>query len=140
MPDNKPWHLKAALSQYKVQIAKAINSPLKQVTFVAMQPGVDLHGDYTDIEEIRKAKESFNKSKQRPNLFHLSMTDSFEIIESYQTFTDISLSDIFVEKGSWLVTLQIKDDALWAMIESGEINGVSIGAKANVETIEDEDE
>lgn len=143
MPNaNTPWHLKAVLSakKPKVQIAKSLNEPLMQVTWVVMQPGTDLHGDYTDVEEIRKAKESFNKSNKTANLFHMFKTDSFEVIESYQTFTDIYLDDNFVEKGSWLCTLQVLNKDVWAMIESGEINGVSIGAKASVETIEDEDE
>lgn len=133
-----PWHLKVALKENTIPIIKSTNPALRQVTYVAMQPGVDLHGDYVDAEEIRKAKESFNKSKKQANFFHLSNTDSFEVIESYQTFTDIELDGIFVEKGSWLVTLQT-NETLWEMILSGEINGVSIGARATVEELEEED-
>ena len=46
----------------KVPIAKSLNEELKQVTYVAMQPGVDLHGVFVDVDEIRKAKESFYTS------------------------------------------------------------------------------
>lgn len=135
-----PWHLKAALPE-KVQVAKSKNEKLRQATFVIMKPGVDEHGDEVTAEDIRIAKESFLKSEQRMNLFHAFMTNSFSIIESYQTFTDIYLDDldVFVEKGSWLGTFQIHTDELWALIESGEINGVSIGAKARVEILEEDE-
>lgn len=124
----------------KLPIAKAVDEELHQVTYVAMIPDhTDLHGDYTSAEEVRKAKESFNKSMQRANLFHLVMTDSFDVIESYLAPTDFVLEDKFVKKGTWLVTLQVHDtDTLWPLIKSGEINGVSIGALARVENLEEE--
>lgn len=136
--DDLPWHLKAAL-QLPVEIIKSANTELKQVTYIAMTPGVDLHGDYTSVEEIRKAKESFNKNKPKANLFHFSMTNSFDVIESYQTPVDMILNETFVEKGAWLVTLQINEDSLWQMIKDGEINGVSIGALAKVEPVIEEE-
>lgn len=128
-------------SQDKLQVVKSANQELKQATFIAMLPdSVDLHGDYTSAEEVRKAMESFNKSAKRTNLFHLAMSDSFEVLESYLAPVDFMLNDEFVAKGTWLMTLQIKDDSLWSLIKSGEVNGISIGAMANVEIIEEENE
>lgn len=121
----------------KTPVAKSVNTELKQVTYVAMQEGVDLQGDLTTLDEIRKAKENFNKSMMKANLFHLTMTNSFEIIESYLAPTDMVLNDNLVTKGTWLVTLQVFDDQLWEMVKSGDICGVSIGALANVEEIDD---
>lgn len=121
----------------KVQLAKSLNEELKQVTYVAMLPGVDLHGDEVDLETIRLAKESFNKSAQKANLFHMTMTDSYEIIESYLSPADMVLNGHAVIKGTWLVTLQVHDEDVWEMIKSDDINGVSIGAMCNVEEIED---
>ena len=118
-----------------VSVAKALNEELQQVTYVAMKPGVDLHGDMVDLETVRLAKESFNKSAQRANLFHLTMTDSFEVIESYLIPCDVTLNEHFVEKGSWLMTLQIHDPDVWQMIKSEDINGISIGAMAEVEDL-----
>jgi Putative phage serine protease XkdF len=120
-------------------IAKSLNQELMQVTYVAMLPGVDLHGDLTNLEDIRLAKESFNKSLMRANLFHLAMTDSFEIIESYLAPTDMILNEHFVVKGTWLTTLQIFDEALWTMIKNDEITGVSIGATALCTPIESQE-
>ena len=122
----------------KIQVAKSLNEELMQVTYVAMLPNsTDLHGDFTSVEEVRKAKESFNKSAQNANLFHLAMTDTFSVIESYLAPTDMILNSILVEKGTWLMTLQVLDEGLWALIKSGEINGISIGALANAEKLND---
>lgn len=123
----------------KLSVSKAVNEELKQVTYVAMLPdSVDLHGDYTSEEEVRKAKESFNRSNMQANLFHVAMTDKFSVIESYLAPVDFILGDNFVKKGTWLMTLQVHDDDVWALIKAGEINGISIGALASVETIEEE--
>jgi hypothetical protein len=123
----------------KLEVTKAVNEELKQVTYVAMLPdSVDLHGDYTSEEEVRKAKESFNRSNMQANLFHVAMTDKFSVIESYLAPVDFILGEKAVKKGTWLMTLQVHDDDVWALIKSGEINGISIGALASVETIEEE--
>lgn len=120
------------------KIAKAVNEELKQVTYVAMLPGIDLHGDFTSAEEVRKAKESFNKSHQQANLFHMVNTDQFEVIESYLSPADMVLNSIAVLKGTWIMTLQINEDSLWQMIKDGDVIGLSIGAMADVTDVETE--
>lgn len=131
MTTNKTVTLSTSLS-------KAVNEELKQVTYVAMLPdSVDLHGDYVSAEEVRKAKESFNKSEQRANLFHMAMTDTFEVIESYLAPCDMELNGYEVKKSTWLMTLQIKDDNLWTMIKNDEITGISIGAVGDYEEIKE---
>jgi hypothetical protein len=122
----------------KLPITKALDEELKQVTYVAMLPDhTDLHGDYTSEAEVRKAKESFNKSMMRANLFHLVMTDTFDVIESYLAPCDMVLNDQFVKKSTWLMTLQVHDDSLWQMIKDDEITGISIGALANIEAADE---
>jgi hypothetical protein len=119
-----------------IQVAKAVDEELMQVTYVAMKIGTDLHGDFSDATTVRKAKESFNKSLMKANLFHREMTDKFSIIESFLAPTTMILNKNLVEQGEWLVTLQIHDDDLWYAIKNDEITGVSIGAGANVENID----
>lgn len=119
------------------KVIKGLDQELMQVTYVAMKPGVDLHGDLVELDEIRKAKESFNKSMMRANLFHLVMTDSFEVCESYLAPCDMVLNEHFVEKGTWLITLQVFDPSLWELIKNDEITGISIAATARVETIDE---
>lgn len=123
----------------ELPITKAVNEELKQATFIVMVPDeVDAHGDVTSEEEVRKACHNFNKHSMRANLFHLVETDTFEFCESYCCPTDFMLGDKFVKKGTWLATIQALDDGLWALIKSGDINGLSIGALASVETIEED--
>jgi Putative phage serine protease XkdF len=123
----------------KIPVAKSLDEELKQATFVVMAPDeVDLHGDITSEEEVRKACHNFNKYCQKANLFHLVQTETFEFCESYVCLTDMVLGDKEVKKGTWLCTIQCLDDDLWTLIKSGEINGVSIGAMAAVEDLEDE--
>lgn len=125
----------------KLPIAKGKDSLLKQVTYVAMIPDVvDLHGDVTPADEVRKAMESFNRSHQTANLFHMLNTDTFEVIESYLAPVDMVLNEREVVKGTWLMTLQVKDDKVWEMIESGDINGISISALAEKHPVEETDD
>lgn len=124
----------------KLPITKAVDEELKQVTYVAMIPdNTDLHGDYTSEQEVRKAKESFNKSMMRANLFHMAMTDAFSVIESYLAPCDMILNSQFVKKSTWLMTLQVHDDDVWQMIKDDEITGISIGALASVEQLDKEE-
>ena len=124
-----------------LNVCKATNDELQQATFVVMVPDeVDLHGDITTEEEVRKAKESYNKFSMKCNLFHLTETDTFSIIESYISPVDFVLGERFVKKGTWLCTIQCNDDGLWALIKSGKICSVSIGAMAKVEYLEEDND
>jgi hypothetical protein len=124
----------------KLPITKSIDEELKQATFIVMVPDeVDAHGDITTEDEIRKACYNFNKYSMKANLFHLVETNTFEFCESYCCPTDFILGDKFVKKGTWLATVQALDDNLWELIKSGEINGLSIGALASVEIIEEDE-
>lgn len=124
----------------KLPITKAVDEELKQATFIVMVPDeVDLHGDITTESEVRKACHNFNKYSMKANLFHLVETDTFEFCESYCAPSDFVLGDKFVRKGTWLATIQSLDDSLWELIKSGEINGLSIGALASVESVEEDE-
>jgi len=116
----------------QVQIAKSVNEELKQATFIVMVPDeVDLHGDITSEDEIRKACHNYNTFCREANLFHLTKTATFAVVESYLSPVDFVLNEHFVKKGTWLATLQVHDDALWQLIQAGDICSVSISAMAN---------
>ena len=124
-----------------LRVSKALNEDLMQATFVVMVPDeIDLHGDTTSEEEVRKACHNFNKYCMKANLFHLIETDTFEFAESFIAPTDFVLSDKFVKKGTWLCTIQCLDPDLWKLIKSGEICSVSIGAVAKVYNLETDTE
>lgn len=125
-----------AKEQIKLSIKKSLDEELKQVLFIAMVPDeVDLHGDSTSPEEVSKACHNFNQHCRKANLFHLVQTDSFSIVESYIAPVDFILNDVVVKAGTWLTNLQVHSDAVWEMVKSGEINGVSISALASVESL-----
>jgi Putative phage serine protease XkdF len=119
-----------------IAVIKSVDQDLMQVTYVAMQEGVDLHGDLVTLDEVRKAKESFNKSLMKANLFHLQMTDTFSVAESYLAPCDMVLNGHVITKGTWLMTLQVNDDDVWNAIKNEQITGISIGAVARVENLE----
>lgn len=133
--------LEEVAEELGVQITKSTNQELMQATFVVMVPDeVDLHGDITSEEEVRKACHNYNVNCRQANLFHIAKTNSFDIVESYLAPVDMMLDDKFIKKGTWLCTVQCLDPKLFDLIKSGEINGVSIGAMAKVEIIEEDNE
>jgi len=92
----------------KIPILKSNDPLLKQVLFVVMQPNVvDLHGDITSEEEVRKACHSYNLTCNKANLYHYAETSTFAPVESYITPVDLQIGERFVTKGSWLANLQI---------------------------------
>lgn len=139
---NKPFvsHMPRLVQKQKtLPVVKAANEELKQVLFIAMVPDeVDLHGDETSEMEVLKACHNFNTFSMKANLFHLVETDTFSIVESYIAPTEFVLGEKIVKAGTWLVNLQVHDDAVWQLIKSGQINGVSIGALASVQNIEED--
>lgn len=119
-------------------ITKSNDKTLKQALFIVMVPDEeDLHGDITSAEEIAKACHNFNKFCRKANLYHLVETDAFDIAESYIAPVEMQIGEEVIKAGTWLALIQANDDDLWAGIESGDVAGLSIGALASVETIEE---
>lgn len=126
-------------TQETVQVVKSVNEELKQATFIVLAPDeVDLHGDIIPENEVRKACYNFNKYSNQANLFHITKTATFEFAESYIAPVDFVLGDVLVRKGTWLATVQVLNDDLWELVKSGEVNGLSIGALASIEKVEDD--
>lgn len=129
------------MNKQALQIHKSLNEDLMQATFVVMVPNTpDLHGDVTSVEEVRKACFNYNTNCGKANLFHMVQTETFSIVESYVSPVDFVLNDRIIKSGTWLCTVQCNDSDLWALIKSEKINGVSIGAMAKVETLQEDDE
>lgn len=123
----------------KVQITKAVNEELKQATFLVLAPDeVDLQGDTYSADEVRKACHNFNQHCMTANLLHLVETDTFDIVESYISPVDMVLNDVVIKAGSWMSVLQIYSDEIWSEIKDGNLTGVSIGATANTEYLDEE--
>lgn len=127
------------MTNQKVQITKAVNEELKQATFLVLAPDeVDLQGDTYSADEVRKACHNFNQHCMTANLLHLVETDTFDIVESYISPVDMILNDVVIKAGSWMSVLQIYSDEIWSEIKDGNLTGVSIGATANTEYLDEE--
>ena len=125
-------------TQQQVQIAKAQNEELKQATFLVLAPDeVDLHGDVYDANEVRKACHNFNTYCRKANLLHLFDTETFSVAESYIAPVDMKMGETIIKAGSWLSVLQFTDDVIWEEVKTGNYTGVSIGAKADAENLEE---
>ena len=123
----------------KVALLKSSDELLKQGVYVVLVPDeVDAHGDIYDKSTVNKACENFNKSNARANLFHMVNTDSFSVIESYIAPVDMQSQEEVVKAVTWLAKLQFSDE-LFEGVLSGKYSGVSIGAMAITETIEEKD-
>lgn len=126
-----------------VPVRKSVEEDLMQATFVALlaypdDTQFDLHGDTYDADEVRKACHNFNQNCMKANIGHAVMIDKnvAMIVESYTSDVDMQIGDQYVPAGSWLQKWQFADDSLWEDVKKGYWNGISIGAKANVEHLE----
>lgn len=123
----------------KSKVLKAVNPKLKQATFIVMVPDEpDTQGDITSEEDVRKACHNFNLFCRQPNLFHVGSTNTFDFVESYIMPVDAEIGPYVVKSGTWVATIQVYDDDVWDAIESGEIQGLSIGALASIEELEEQ--
>lgn len=128
------------MTTLKQSAFKSADELLKQALYVVLVPdAVDAHLDTYSTETVRKAKESFNKSKAKANLFHLVNTEAFSVIESYTAPVEMQLGDEIIPEGTWLVKLQFNDDDLFADVLAGKYAGVSIGAMAMVSEVESDE-
>lgn len=125
-------------------VTKSLDDEQRLALFVVLEPDVvDLHGDTYDAQEVEKACHNFQAFCQKAYLFHKVETQSAEIVQNYIAPVDMTLDNgKEVKKGSWLQMWHFPEDdpnadAIWDAIKAGEINGVSIGALANVENLDE---
>lgn len=127
----------------KQQIVKSVSEEERRALFVAMEPEVvDVHGDITSAEEIEKACNNFNKHCMKANLCHRVEIDSVDIQQSFITPTDIEFENgRTIIKGSWCMWMHFPEgnsssDALWDMVKTGDLNGISIHGAGYAEEID----
>ena len=99
------------------------------VTGIVYEPLTeDAHGNFMTEEEIKKAAYYFAKSGGSVDLQH-----SFEplqgaaVVESWIAKADFKCGSEAVQKGTWLMTMEIANPEIWSAIEKGEITGFSMG-------------
>lgn len=136
--------LKSALSP-KQQITKSVDVEERRALFVAMEPGVfDAHGHITSEEDVEKACNDFNEYCMVANLFHRVETEAAKVQQSWCTPAAMTLDNgQEIRKGTWLMWIHFPEDKagsddIWKMVKSGDIEGISIGARGYLEELPDE--
>lgn len=126
-----------------VEVTKSLDEEQRMALFVVLAPDVvDLQGDTYSLTEVEKACNNFNVYCNDANIFHAVETEEAQIVQSYISPADFTLEDgREITKGTWLQWWHFPEtevgELLWKGVKSGEINGVSIGAKATVENLND---
>lgn len=99
------------------------------VTGIVYEPLTeDAHGNYMTEEEITKAAYYFAKNGGDVDLQHsFEPLDGAAVVESWIAKADFQCGDETVQKGTWLMTMEIDNQRIWDAIEKGDITGFSMG-------------
>lgn len=128
-----------------VEVNKSVDIEQRRALFVVLEPDVvDAHGDTYSAEEVEKACINFNTHCNKANLFHRVQTEDVKIEQSFINPSTFTLDDgREIKKGTWMQWMHFPEDnanseLLWKMVKEGEIQGVSIGATAKVEELDND--
>ncbi len=103
------------------------------ITGIVYEPMVeDSQGNFMTEQEITKAAYWFSKNGDKVDLQH-----SFEplsnavVVENWIAKADFEIGGEKIQKGTWLMTVEVSDESVWEGIEKGEITGFSMGGFGN---------
>lgn len=99
------------------------------VTGIVYEPLTeDAHGNFMTEKEITKTAYSFIKNGGSADLQHsFKPLEGAAVVESWIAKADFQCGDETVQKGTWLMTMEITEPKIWEAIEKGEITGFSMG-------------
>ena len=109
---------------------------LRLVTGIVLEPDiVDSQKDTYSAEEIRKTAHLYMLDFQNIGLQHKAMINTeARPVESYivpeNTQGGVEIGGVLVKSGTWVMTVKVFDDEIWAGIKRGELTGFSIGGFA----------
>ena len=103
------------------------------VTGIVYEPmEEDSHGNFMTEEEITKAAYWFAKNGDKVDLQHsFEPLDGATVVENWIAKADFEIDGEAISKGTWLMTVEVADESVWAGIEKGEITGFSMGGLGN---------
>lgn len=103
------------------------------VTGIVYEPmEEDSHGNFMTGEEITKAAYWFAKNGDKVDLQHsFEPLDGATVVENWIAKADFEIDGEAVQKGTWLMTVEVADESVWEGIEKGEITGFSMGGLGN---------
>ncbi len=99
------------------------------VTGIVYEPmKEDTQGDFMTAEEIEKAQRTHAKSGNAIDLQHNGeKLGNVTVVESYIAKSDEELDGHTITKGTWVMTVEVPEGAIWDAIEKQEITGFSMG-------------
>lgn len=99
------------------------------LTGIVYEPMVeDAHGNFMTEAEIRKAAYWYAKNSDQVDIQHSFETaKGVSVVENYIAPCNMEIGDATVLKGTWLMTVEVQNDAIWASVQKGEITGFSMG-------------
>ncbi len=99
------------------------------ITGIVYEPLVeDAHGNYMTEEEITKAAYWFAKNGDSVDIQHSfeALSDA-AVVENWVAKADFKIGDEAIQKGTWLMTVEVSNDEVWEAVQKGEITGFSMG-------------
>lgn len=95
----------------------------------------DAHGNFMTEEEITKAAYWYAKNGDKVDLQHnFEALDTVDVVESWVAKADFKIGEETVKKGTWLMTVEVTDEAVWDAVQKGEITGFSMGGVGKYDT------
>ena len=110
------------------------------VTGVVYEPMVeDSQGNFMTADEIVKAQRWFAKNANSVDLQHnFENLESASVVENWIAKCDCQINGQDVKEGTWLMTVEVSDPAIYAAIEKGEITGFSMGGTGVYSTVDED--
>jgi hypothetical protein len=126
--------LKAADSRGKpLRLVKADGRLNRLYGIVYAPDEMDAQGDWADAETIRQAADDFMRSGRA---MQVDQEHDFTPVPAFvaESWLIRKGDALFPEEreGAWAVGIQVEDAALWAAIEAGDVEGISLAGTARV--------
>lgn len=117
---------------------------------VLIPDNIDLQDDIINKEEIEKAAHGYmvklayrddrefllelgfkevDKAGER-GFQHTDFSRKMAVVETFIAPVDFELNGRTITKGTWVMTMKVFDDEVWAMVKTGKITGFSIGGRS----------
>lgn len=122
---------KATFTTYgRIVKADAENHYVTGIVYEPMEE--DSHGNFMTEEEITKAAYWYAKNGDQVDLQHsFEPLDGATVVETWVAKADFDIDGEAIRKGTWLMTMEVTDESVWASIEKGDITGFSMGGLGN---------
>ena len=106
------------------------------ITGIVYEPNTeDAHGNFMTEEEITKAAYWYARNGNNVDLQHdFDVLENAYVVESWVAKANFKVGKETVKKGTWLMTVELTDDAIWDAVQNGKITGFSMGGVGKYDT------